>query len=154
MILLSALPMLSYTFFALKACFIDIREHRLPNRLVFWATLTPIVTALVGVLLSQSLSRFQHALEIALLGMLIFGLLHLLSRGQLGLGDVKFAFPCSYIVGWYSSAGLLFWIWVSFAIAAIFALIEIRRGMTSRHDFIAFGPFMFVGVFLTVLIKP
>jgi leader peptidase (prepilin peptidase)/N-methyltransferase len=75
----------------------------------------------------------------------IYLILFALSRGALGMGDVKFAFPLGLTIGWYVPDMWLMAIFSSFLCAGVVALIGIAAKRITRNSPIAFGPFMFLG---------
>lgn len=125
--------------------FIDTREHRLPNRIIYpWAGITFGVLILVSFLLTD-----PHGLGRAVAAGLGWGLLFLVVRlihpPSIGMGDAKLA----VVLGMY--AGFPGWDTFAVAVAASFLLggavsvmllVAGRAESTSR---IAFGPFLILG---------
>ena len=98
--------------------------------------------------MASDFDRFGTALGIAAVTTIVYLLLYLLSRGSLGMGDVKFAFPLGLCVGWYSTDQWLVAIFVSFLIAGLVAVIGLVTKRMTRKSRLAFGPYMFIGTFL------
>jgi leader peptidase (prepilin peptidase)/N-methyltransferase len=88
------------------------------------------------------------ALGTALATVGMYLLFYLLSRGSLGMGDVKFAFPLGLCVGWYTAEYWLVAIFVSFVLAGFVAITGLVRKQMNRKSRLAFGPYMFVGTLL------
>jgi leader peptidase (prepilin peptidase)/N-methyltransferase len=149
-LIFSAIPFVAFAPFALHACIIDFREHRLPNKIVRRCTLSALTALAVCSLASNSASKFQQAVVTSMFAFFAFLFLHIISKRQLGLGDVKFAIPCGLIIGWYAPQSLFMWLWISFGCAAVVALFGIASHVLSRKQAIAFGPFMVFGLCLVI----
>ena len=125
---------------------IDLKEHRLPNQLVAWFTAIQLAT-----LIALSLDDFNELktpLLVAIVTTAIYLILFILSRGALGMGDVKFAFPLGLCVGWYSANHWLVAIFVSFLLAGLVAVIGLATKRMTRKSRLAFGPYMFLGTLI------
>ena len=75
----------------------------------------------------------------------IYCVLFVLSRGSLGMGDVKFAFPLGLTVGWFAPDLWLMAIFTTFLLAGVVAVIGLAAKRIERTSHIAFGPYMFLG---------
>ena len=95
--------------------------------------------------IASDFSRLTIALGIATVTMLVYLLLYLVSRGSLGMGDVKFAFPLGLCAGWNSAEYWLVAIFVSFLLAGLVAVIGLVTKRMTRKSRLAFGPYMFLG---------
>ncbi len=129
--------------FALPLAVIDVRTRRLPNRLTGAAFVA--VTGLVG-LERHFGDAWRRGLLAAVASVLIYLLAHLLSRGGVGMGDVKFAAAIgmwSGSISWSCAAVAVEFAWMSAALVAM-ALLALRR--TTLRSSLPFGPFMAIGV--------
>lgn len=114
-------------FFALTLALsaIDLREHRLPNQLVYWLLVLAVI---------QDPGKALAAWP----GLLVMGLIYLLSKGSLGWGDVKlFSALCAH-VGLESVWSLLT---LSFILAGVVSLICLIKNGTTKQV-IPLGPFL------------
>lgn len=143
--MISSLPMIPMAYFGIRLSIIDLKTHRLPNQLVGWFAL--IETAILVAFSLSTDNPFQliTALGVAVATTTIYLLLYLLSRGSLGMGDVKFAFPLGLCIGWYSADLWLLAIFVSFLLAGLVAVIGLATKRMTRKSRLAFGPYMFLG---------
>ena len=115
--MLELLPLVVLLLFGLWLSIIDIRSHRLPNKVVAAMTLVSIsIQALIALTQSQ-LDRLIAALTTALVTTLVYFLLYVCSRGSMGMGDVKFAFPLGLAIGWYNPEQWLPAIFITFCLA-------------------------------------
>jgi leader peptidase (prepilin peptidase)/N-methyltransferase len=139
--------------FGLWLSIIDIRSHRLPNQVVAAMTLTSfLVQALIALTQSQ-FDRLIAALATALATTLVYLLLYMCSRGSMGMGDVKFAFPLGLAIGWYNPEKWLSAIFLTFCLAGIVALTGIALKRTSWKSALALGPYMFIASGFVCLIS-
>ncbi|MFK8025145.1 MAG: prepilin peptidase [Ilumatobacter sp.] len=124
------------------AVLVDLRIHRLPNRLVGGAALAGVAAALTAVATGQDLHVIDAALGAAAMAAPLL-LAHLVSPASMGFGDVKLA----AVLG----AGL----GVGDPIHALIALaagaaITVLHGLVTRRRTVPFGPGLLVGAVLTV----
>lgn len=120
----------------------------MPNKLVGAFALTEIFILMGLSFVESDLSRVVTATGIAIITMSFYALLYSISRGALGMGDMKFAFPLGLCVGWYSADLWLVAVFVSFFTAGTVAIIGLVTKRITRKSRLAFGPYMFLGTFL------
>jgi leader peptidase (prepilin peptidase)/N-methyltransferase len=87
----------------------------------------------------------------ALLMWSIMKCLEVLSRGDLGGGDVTASIFLGLYLGWLSLERLLIAVVISFAVAGLFSLLLLAIGRVGRRTHIAFGPFLIAGTLIAVL---
>ena len=143
--MISLLPFIPMAYFGIRLSLVDFKTRRLPNRMVGWFTLTEITAIGAMSLGGTDLDQMANALFIAVATTATYLLLYFLSRGSLGMGDVKFAFPLGLCVGWYSPDYWLVAIFVSFLIAGLVAVTGLASKQMNRNSRLAFGPYMFLG---------
>ena len=82
---------------------------------------------------------------------LIIGLLRIVSRGSLGIGDVHLAVLLGALIGWFDPYQVVVACVVMSISAAVVSggLVLSRR--RKRSDFIAYGPFMLFGAAVAIL---
>jgi len=150
---ISFLPMIPLAYFGARLSIIDFKSHRLPNQLVGWFVAVEILIMAVISWMASDFARLLTVLGVAAATMISYVLLYLVSRGSLGMGDVKFAFPLGLCVGWYSANQWLVAIFVSFLIAGLVAVIGLVTKRMTRKSRLAFGPYMFLGTFLVCVFE-
>ncbi len=126
---------------------IDLEHHILPNRLVYPG-------AVVALILSVFLSRLEVVPNIASaaagggIGLGIFLLIVVLSRGGMGWGDVKMA----ALVGMVTGYPLVFVaILLAVVSGGLVAWILIMSKAKSRKQSIPFGPFLSLAAMATLV---
>ena len=130
-----------FCVFLLAMAVIDFRTGLLPDKgNLYLAALGLVMAAIVGSL--------RDALLGALLGAALLFALRTLSRGGIGLGDVKYAAAFGIWLGWQ---GTLLALALSFALGACLALVLLGTGRLGRRDRLAFGPFLSAGAYLSYI---
>ena len=149
-----ALPV--YVYFAIISvplAIIDLRTHRLPNRLTLPAY--PIVA--VGVALPAIADARWSDLTRAAIGAVcllgVYGLLHVINPAGMGLGDVKLAGPMGALLAWVSWSVLLVGTFLGFALGAVVGLLLLATKRVGRKSALAFGPYMLAGAWLAILLS-
>ena len=140
------LPFIGTFPFFIAACVTDFKEHRLPNKLVLLCSFAVLTCIIIGGIALGQPDLIGRSVRSAIYALIVFGLLHTVSKTQLGMGDVKFSVPCGFLIGWYVPNAWLLWIWISFATAAVTILPGLLSKRLNRHQAIAFGPYMYFAV--------
>ena len=85
---------------------IDVREHRLPNRIVYPLTVAVAALLVVAAVGDDDGSALGRALLAGAVAVAAFAGLHLASPRSLGLGDVKLVGVLGMALGWLAWAAL------------------------------------------------
>lgn len=129
---------------------IDSDVHRLPNGLTY-----PAYPAMLGLLVLASLVQGDRRWVGGLIGMgvlmVTFGLLWLVSRGQVGLGDVKWSGVIGLALGWLGADALVIGTMATFLIGGVWALVLLLFRGATRSTPLAYGPAMCAGAFVAIL---
>lgn len=129
---------------------IDVRHHRLPNRIVLPSYGVGGALLVVAVLFGAPPS----ALGRAVVGMVVlFGfylLLRLLSRRGLGGGDVKLAGVIGLYLGWIGWEALAIGALAGFVVGGATGVVLMVARRADRRTRIAFGPAMLIGAWLVI----
>lgn len=141
---------------SLRLGYVDLREHRLPNREVLAVTIVVavmLVAAAVSDTGSGGADALQRAAAAAAVYGVVFAVLWALGRGAVGAGDVKLSPVIGMIAGWQGADAAVIWVPVGIAgcgCAAVVLLLLARRRGGTRGDELAFGPVMLAGTWLGV----
>ncbi len=138
--------------------FIDIDEMILPNAITFSGSLVGLLIVFYNEFLINNLSYpilLDHLLAslFAFLGISIFSYIVMLiiKKPGLGGGDAKlFAMSGA----WLGSYGLEVTIVLSFIISSIFILFGLILGFIKRGEYLPFGPFICISIFLVWFFGP
>jgi leader peptidase (prepilin peptidase)/N-methyltransferase len=144
------IPLVVFIGFGTRLSAIDIKVHRLPNQLVAWFTAIQIATLIA--LSLDDINDLKLPALVAVGTSAIYSILFILSRGSLGMGDVKFAFPLGLTVGWYAPELWLIAIFGTFLSAGVVALVGIITKRMNRQSKLALGPYMFLSTLLTCVV--
>jgi leader peptidase (prepilin peptidase) / N-methyltransferase len=129
---------------------IDIDTHLLPSGIVYRA-----IALAVPLLMLAALNDSNGSIATMFLGAVIMWTvmktLEVLSRGDLGGGDVRLALLLGLYTGWLSLEHLAIAVVMAFAAAGLFALLLIVLRRAGRRTHIAFGPFLIAGALFAVL---
>lgn len=129
----------------------DWVKHRIPNKvllvlLMIWAVIAGL---LILFLINDGMAFTFSGLAGALVGGIIFFLCYLLSRKQLGAGDVKLVFVLGLYLTGQRIIGAIFY---GVIFCCIFSLIQIARKKITVKDGVPLVPFLYLGTVLTLLI--
>lgn len=131
---------------------IDIRVHRLPDRLTLSAY--PVVAGLftAAALANGEPERLVGALAAGAAAGIAYFALVLLRPGQLGLGDAKLAGVVGTALGWFGWIAVLAGTALAFVGCALvgLGLVVSRRG--DLRTAVPLGPFMVVGALAALLV--
>lgn len=123
---------------------IDLKQHRLPNRLV----LPAVPITLLGQGASASITGEWSRLGQALLAMTVaFVIGVLLNRfASLGMGDVKLIAAASLMLGWFGPVWPLVAVCLAFTLASLIVLPKVLLRRLSLKRSMALGPYLLVGI--------
>ena len=137
--------------FGIPLSIIDVREHRLPNVL----TGSLLFSTLCLVTGSDITVHNHHRLIESFVGALslpaFYILVSLITRGGVGMGDVKLSISVGVISGYFGWSVLWMSTFLAVAAGAIFSILSMIIGKVSAKDAIPFGPFILLGQFLALL---
>jgi leader peptidase (prepilin peptidase)/N-methyltransferase len=130
---------------------VDASVQRLPDRLTL-----PAYPALIGLLGAAAIADraaavFARALICGLTLTVAYLVLGLVSRGQLGGGDIKLAGLIGIVLGWLGWRPLVAGACLGFVLAATVSLALLASRKASMRSSISFGPYMLGGALLAIL---
>ena len=134
----------------LRLTLIDIDTHLLPSSIVY-RSIAVAVPLLVLAALNDSTGSIVTMFLGALIMWVLMKTLEVLSRGDLGGGDVRLALLLGLYTGWLSLEHVAIAVVAGFAGAGLFALALVVLRRAGRRTHIAFGPFLIAGALLAVL---
>jgi leader peptidase (prepilin peptidase)/N-methyltransferase len=147
MTLIEFLPVFFATGFAIQLSLIDIREMRIPNRILFPALLISTTLILVAGFIMGDLYRSLIAFSGGFLSIALFFCIHLLRPKGLGMGDVKFAGFIGLTLSWISFPSGLIGLGLAFIFSSIFSISIFVVRRKSFKKVLPFAPFMLLGLF-------
>jgi prepilin signal peptidase PulO-like enzyme (type II secretory pathway) len=129
----------------------DFKYHFIPNKvlLVFLLLWFAVVGVEVIYSTEYGLVLFSKGMFGALVGGMIFLLCYLLSRGQLGAGDVKLVFVMGlYVTGDRIIGSVLYGV----IACLIYSVIQLLRKKIGLKDGVPLAPFLCIGTVVTYFI--
>ncbi|MFM5903484.1 MAG: prepilin peptidase [Microbacteriaceae bacterium] len=134
---------------SLPLAVIDIRERRLPNRLV----LPAIPVTLLGQVLAGATGGPWWPMLVALLvALLAFGVGLLANlRNGLGMGDVKLIAAMALALGWFSPIAPITALALAFCSAGVWLLLKIFAKKANMGSSIALGPYLLAGFLMSAI---
>ena len=129
---------------------LDIDTHLLPRRIVY----RTIAVAMPLLVLSAFFDNTGSVIGMFIGGIgmwLMLRVLEVLSRGDLGGGDVGLGGLLGLYLGWVSYEAILVGLIAAFFIGGLFAVALLVTRKANRNTHFAFGPFLIVGTLIAVL---
>jgi leader peptidase (prepilin peptidase)/N-methyltransferase len=142
---------LAYGGFAVQGIIlsiVDIRTHRLPNRIVLPGY--PVALVLLGI---AAVVRAEPAalLRAVVAGAVIFGIflaLRLAQPGGMGGGDVKLAGLVGVMLGFAGWAVVAVGLFAAFVGGGLYSILLLVRKGADRRTAVPFGPWMLLGAWI------
>ncbi len=124
---------------------VDIQEHRIPNRMVAVLAAGTTVGLIAEAFTTGEWARSLGSVGAGLAGSAIALLLHVVSRGGLGMGDVKLMFP---VVALLSRFGVDA-VFTAYAVAVLAMSLALGTSLIIRRQRrevpLALGPYLVAG---------
>ncbi len=121
----------------------DLEQRRLPHLL-----LDPLIVAAVAFVPFNPAVEPVGALIGGLAAVVFMGLLGLVIRGGVALGDLYLVAPLGLLLGW---EGVFLAIFLAALLSSVFSLAMLATRRVGLKSYIPFGPFLVAGTVLTLL---
>ena len=130
----------------------DYREFRIPNKLVLCGIICRLLILVLELLLERELILEQLINEgvAAVSAVIICLACMVLSRGSLGMGDLKLMFMMGLLLG---VEGILYSMFVSIFFSFVVAVILLLTRKKGRKDSIPFAPFILTGTIVSLILS-
>lgn len=142
--------LLYFLWCALRLWRIDVREHRLPHRILIPLAIATYTALPVSLLFAGRPADIWRVLGAGLTLWVCYGLLRILSFGALGRGDVKLAGILGGVLGYLSWVNLGWASLVTFLAGGLVSLALVLFTKARGSTRIAFGPFMLLGALVAL----
>ncbi|MDO5493877.1 MAG: A24 family peptidase [Nesterenkonia sp.] len=139
------------TVCALLLTVVDLREHRLPNRIVYPWTATTAGLLLIVSLVMGDVGVWGRALLAGVVWSLGFLVVKLIHPPSIGMGDVKLAAVLGLWAGFVGWSTLGAAVVVSFLLGGVVSLVLLVTRRANRSTRIPFGPFLLGGTALALV---
>lgn len=143
-----------FVVFAVALAAIDVEHHRLPDPLTGSLYLAGLVFLSLDSLVHHNFGRLNHAFisSIALGG--FYWIVNFLSKGGMGMGDVKLATSIGLYCGYISVSTVYLASMIGFAMGSLVGVFLIAIKRAGRKSALPFGPFMLLGAIASIYVTP
>ena len=125
---------------------IDLSLKRLPDLLTLpAAALTLVLLALDASMRGSGMLATTLGASVVLF--LVYLVMHLVTRGGMGMGDVKLALSLGALLGVLGVGAVLVGTLLAFVLGGLVSTVLLATGRANRKSTIPFGPFMLLGAF-------
>lgn len=128
---------------AIALSVVDIKEHRLPNRMVAAALLGTFAFAGASAAAGEDAGMLLRALAASLIAVAAFGIGNVI--GGMGMGDVKYAAVTGLALGTIGWTAVWWGHLLGFLLAGGVVVVGLITGTMHRRSAVPFGPFMALG---------
>jgi leader peptidase (prepilin peptidase)/N-methyltransferase len=141
-------------FFAvlLAISVVDLQLQIIPNRIVYPAIFASVPLLAVAALGQHDWWPLERALISAAAAWFALLVIHLVSPGGMGFGDVRLSFLLGLFLGWLGYGHVLTGLFLGFLLGAVVGLLLVALRLRKRTDHVPFGPFLAVGAALAILV--
>lgn len=134
---------LGYALVMAVVSYIDLRERRLPNRIMYPSIAFALGAAGIAPGWLSGLAGGASAALVLIIPVLIYG------PERAGIGDVKLALFIGLVLGF--SPALFQALFLGFASAALVGVVGILLGRLHLRSLLPFGPFLSLGAIVALL---
>lgn len=131
--------------------YVDLREHRLPDRLTLPALAAGAIALLVAAAVTGSWGDYGRAWAGAGVTTAFYLILLLIRPADLGLGDVKLAAVVGLLLGWLGWSYVVLGIFLAFVLGGLTGIVLLALRKAKRRTALPFGPFMLAGMIVAVV---
>ncbi|HRE03763.1 MAG TPA: prepilin peptidase, partial [Ilumatobacteraceae bacterium] len=129
---------------------IDLRTKRLPRQIIHVAALVGVPLLVIAALVRDEPRRIWMAALGAGCAFVFMALVYVVSRGQMGDGDVRLAPLLGAYLGYLNPGIVAVGLFLAFLAGALVGLVLMAVGRAGRKTAVPFGPFMAAGAVAAV----
>ena len=130
----------------------DLRIKRLPNRLIYPATLATLLVITGYAIYKGSFETFTQPVMRGIISFAIALVLYFLARGGFGAGDVKLFFLTGLTLGIFTTAHMIAAAIFACLGVALYAIVLLITKRATTKTAVPFGPFIIMGSWLAILL--
>ncbi len=131
---------------------IDLTLHRLPDRLTAPLFVVSAIVIVVDAFVGKHFDRLIPSLVGALALPAFYLALLIISRGGMGMGDVKLSAGIGVVSGFFGVKIVLVSCFAAYILGSVIGIGLMLAGKAGRKTAIPFGPFMLVGQAIALLV--
>jgi leader peptidase (prepilin peptidase)/N-methyltransferase len=149
------LPAFCVFFDALLAIsVVDLDLKIIPNRIVYPTLFTVAPLLVVASAAEGDWHRLLDAAIGGAAGFVAFFVIHFVSPGGMGFGDVRLSGVIGLMLGWLGLSYVALGLFLAFLLASVVGIALIAVRQRGRRDHIPFGPFLAAGAIVAVVWGP
>ncbi|GAA1345536.1 prepilin peptidase [Arthrobacter roseus] len=152
-LLLSA-ALLYFVVMGVRLSIVDIREHRLPNKIVFPSYGIGAVLLAAAAVAAGDWFRLLPMVAGAGILWVAYFTLRVIYPAGMGYGDVKLAGVLGLYLGYCSWGHLLWGSFAAFLLGGLWGVVILLTRRGDRKSDMPFGPFMIVGAAAAMVLLP
>lgn len=130
---------------------VDLREHRLPNRMVASAGAGCVLITVALAWAAWDFDVLLRAMMASMIAVAVFALAHV--GGGLGMGDVKYAAVTGWMLGTIGWSAVWWGHLLGFLAAGVVVVVGMLASRMHRRTALPFGPFMGLGAIVAGLMS-
>jgi leader peptidase (prepilin peptidase)/N-methyltransferase len=131
---------------------IDLRTQRLPREITYTAIILGAPALAVAALVDDEPERIWMAALGAAIALALMGTIYVVSRGQMGEGDVRLAPLLGMYLGWVNPGIVAPGLFFGFIAGAVVGVVMVAVGDADRKTPVPFGPFLALGTVVAVFV--
>lgn len=128
---------------------IDWLSQRIPNRITSCLAILQTLGALLNAIFEGSIGNF-YTFVVSVIICLLFLILNLASKDQLGMGDVKLSYSLALGIATVTISLVPLWFLLVFTLGGIFAFALLLFRNANLNSTFAFGPFMLAAMWISI----
>jgi leader peptidase (prepilin peptidase)/N-methyltransferase len=130
---------------------IDLEHKLIPNRILYPSLAVSVVLLFIAAAVGEGLGDFGRAGLGALASFAVFNVIHLISPGGMGYGDVRLSALIGLHLGYLGWAHVYAGFLIGFLLGAVIGVLLMAFGKAGRKTQMPFGPFMAAGAVVVSL---
>jgi leader peptidase (prepilin peptidase) / N-methyltransferase len=130
---------------------IDLEHYIIPNRIVYPVGFMVVPLFALAALLSHNWHAFERALLGGLACFAVLFVIHMISPGGMGFGDVRLCFLLGLALGWLGWPEVYFGLLAGFLYGSVIGVTLIALRLRKRKQHLPFGPFLAAGTMTVML---
>ncbi|MDD5773172.1 MAG: prepilin peptidase [bacterium] len=131
----------------LVIAFIDAKTTFIPDVITIPGMIAGLILKVIFAFIDKSFTNLFDAGSGMILGLAVFGFIVIVSRGGMGIGDIKLAGLIGVFLGLKNTFST---IWLSFILGGIVGIFLLVSKLKGRKDAIPFGPYLVMGALISM----
>jgi leader peptidase (prepilin peptidase) / N-methyltransferase len=130
---------------------IDLEHKLIPNKILYPSLAVGIVMLAVAAAVGDGMGDFVRAAGGALASFAVFNVIHIISPGGMGYGDVRLSGLIGLHLGYLGWAHIYAGFLIGFLLGAVIGVLLMIVGKAGRKTAVPFGPFLAAGAVIVSL---